>query len=561
MIFQGIPMPWEDETTLKLMVVDDEPDNLDLLYRTFRREFEVYKADSGLAALELLSQVGEMAVIISDQRMPRMSGTEFLSRTVEPFPDTMRIVLTGYTDVEDLVEAINSGKVFKYITKPWNSSELKAVVTQAAETYRVVKQRTHVLTQALKRESFFNEVMRAIRESLDYDNMLQTIVMTLGQTFESDYTVLYTVDTGKLTKPELDQALSYSVTPPAATTLAELESHCASISEWSLRTGDRQVDTLPLDAPFTALTLPLIYQQTVLAIVTLYRAQAPEPWADNTTQLIGSVAEQIALALSQAKLYQRIQAQTQQMRAELEVARQIQTNLLQQSLPAIDTVKIQARCLPAREVGGDFYEVFSHPQGDIWLAVGDVSGKGVPAALFMTSAISMLRRELSQDSSPAPDKVMQNLNRSLWNDLVSSNCFITLVLMCYNPTTHKLLYANAGHIYPLVWSQAEDRSAESPTYLQTRGVPLGILPEWTAAAGSRDLAPGDTLLIASDGLTEATVSHQTERGTAMLQQAGLWQLLRAQSPPLDLDTLLQRIHAGSPEQEDDQTVLSLEVLA
>jgi len=556
-------MTWEDDATLKLMVVDDEPDNLDLLYRTFRREFEVYTASSGFAALELLAQKGEMAVIISDQRMPRMNGTEFLSRTVHQFPDTIRIVLTGYTDVEDLVEAINSGKVFKYITKPWDSTELKSVVMQAAETYRVVKQRTHTLTQALKRESFFNEVMSAIRESLDYNSMLQTIVTTLGQTFETDFAVLYAVDAAEQSRPELDKALNFVIGQVPADMVSDLERHSLSMSEWVMETGDRKFDTLELQLPITSLTLPLRYQQATLAIVTLYRRGTVSCWAEETTQLLESVSEQIALALSQAKLYQRIQFQTQQMRAELEVALQIQTNFLRQSLPAVDTVRIQARCLPAREVGGDFYEIFSHPQGDIWLAVGDVSGKGVPAALFMASAISVLRRELSQDGSPAPDKVMQNLNQSLWNDLVSSNCFITLVLVCYNPTTHKLHYANAGHIYPLVWSQEAVRSpAKEPAYLKTRGVPLGILPDWAAAAGTMNLAPGDTLLLTSDGLTEATVTADSEAGAAaMLKQSGLWKLIQAQPSPLNLDTLLNVIQAGSHEQEDDQTVLSLEVRA
>ena len=556
-------MNWEDDTTLKLMVVDDEPDNLDLLYRTFRRDFEVYKADSGFAALELLEQVGEMAVIISDQRMPRMNGTEFLSRTVEQFPDTIRIVLTGYTDVEDLVEAINSGKVFKYITKPWDSNELKSVVTQAAETYRVVKQRTNALTQALKRESFFNAVMSAIRESLDYNNMLQTIVMTLGKTFAADYVVLYTVETGNHGRLELDQALSCGTNYLEPAVSDEIEAHSSAISEWALQTSDRKLDSLEPNAPITSLTVPLNYQQTVLAVVTLYQANTTFVWAENAYQLIDSVSEQIALALSQAKLYQRIQAQTQQMQAELEVARQIQTNLLRQSSPELENIRIQARCRPAQEVGGDFYEIFSHPQGDIWLAVGDVSGKGVPAALFMASAISVLRRELAQDSAPSPEKVMQNLNRSLWNDLVSSNCFITLALVCYNPKTYQLLYANAGHIYPLVWSEGMGRSPTTePTYLKTRGVPLGILPEWTASIGTIDLAPGDTLLLASDGLTEIRVADYSETGvTAMLKQAGLWRLLQAQPSPLDLDNLLTAIQAGSVAQEDDQTVLSLEIVA
>jgi response regulator RpfG family c-di-GMP phosphodiesterase len=179
-----------EENKLKLMVVDDEADNLELLHRTFRRDFEVFLAESGVKALQVLEQEGEMAIIISDQRMPKMNGTEFLSRTVDRFPDTMRILLTGYTDVEDLVGAINAGKVFKYIMKPWNPDDLTVVVQQAAETYRVLKQRTNELHRALRRESLFNTVTTAIRESLDYRSMLQTVVETIGHTFNTDTCIL-----------------------------------------------------------------------------------------------------------------------------------------------------------------------------------------------------------------------------------------------------------------------------------------------------------------------------------------------------------------------------------
>jgi len=179
-----------DVAKLKLLVVDDETDNLDLLYRTFRHEFDVYQANSALGALQLLEQEGEMGIIISDQRMPRMKGTELLSRTAEHFPDTIRIVLTGYTDVEDLVDAINTGKVFKYITKPWNPADLRSIIYQAAETYQAIKRRTGSLNRALRRESVFNAMITAIRESLDYRHILETIVKTLGQTFRVDACVL-----------------------------------------------------------------------------------------------------------------------------------------------------------------------------------------------------------------------------------------------------------------------------------------------------------------------------------------------------------------------------------
>ncbi|XGV99470.1 MAG: SpoIIE family protein phosphatase [Leptolyngbya sp. BL-A-14] len=561
-------------TKLKLMVVDDEPDNLDLLYRTFRRNFEVITAESAIDALQILEQQGEMAIIISDQRMPEMLGTEFLSKTVDRYPDTIRIVLTGYTDVEDLVEAINAGKVFKYITKPWNPDQLRSVVEQAAETYQVLKQRTNELRRALRRESLFNTMTTAIRESLDYSSMLQTIAETLGRTFAASRCVLRPIlndclEPTALTYSNLSQQPQPDGIQPLAMTTDE-----DALLQTVLQTRQLQVAQGVAEKEFQ-LVVPLLYQQEFLAILSLYREPIDPPWLAEDIELLQGVADQAALALSQAKLYQRTQEQAEQMRAELAVARQIQGNLLRQTLPDLDGMKVQACCFPAREVGGDFFEVYAHPQGDIWLAVGDVSGKGVPAALFMASAISVLRRELSQESPPEPHLVMQNLNRSLSEDLVSTNCFITMVLARYSPSTRQLVYANAGHIYPLVWSSrkvaaqvaAQGTAVVEPQYLKVRGVPLGILPIWKAASGRVELNSGEVMLLTSDGITEATVAtadngtmKTPQTVTAMLQQAGLWRMLMQEHAPLDLSHLLSRIRAHNTIQEDDQTILSLEVL-
>ncbi|MBD2057775.1 SpoIIE family protein phosphatase [Oculatella sp. FACHB-28] len=566
------------ESKLRLMVVDDESDNLDLLYRTFRREFDVFKAESALIALRLLDQEGEMAVIISDQRMPKMSGTEFLSRTVERFPDTTRIVLTGYTDVEDLVGAINTGKVFKYITKPWNPDELKRVVQQAADTYRVVKQRTTELQRALRRESLFNAVTTAIRESLDYRSMLQTVVNTIGRTFTADACILRPVESvgDPIHHRLLDEVFSYRTEASAAELSQNDANQPGAIAPVALKEAiaTRQIQIIPAEhqtAPYNQLIVPLSYQQDFLAILVLYRG-SDRLWSVEEIELIQGVSQQASLAISQAKLYQQIQEQTEQMRTELAVARQIQSNLLRQTLPEVEGVKVQACCYPAREVGGDFFEVYQHPQGDLWLAVGDVSGKGVPAALFMASAISVLRRELSQENPPAPNIVMRHLNSSLSEDLVGSNCFITMVLARYTPSTQQLVYANAGHIYPLIWSPQQvlalankpDVTVE-PTYLEVRGVPLGILPVWQAAAEELTLKSGQILLLASDGITEATVSDETigtsqQSTRSMLKQSGLWRLLIQQQGELSLTHLLTKIRAHHKVQEDDQTILSLEVL-
>ncbi|NET52937.1 MAG: response regulator, partial [Merismopedia sp. SIO2A8] len=188
-------MAQSGDEKLRLLIVDDEADNLDLLYRIFRQQFRVFRADSAFKALEVLAENGEMAIIISDQRMPRMKGTELLSRTVEPYPDTIRIVLTGYTDVEDLVDAINTGKVFKYITKPWKTPDLQAVIKQASETYRAIKQRTNDLRRALRRESVSNSISSAIRESLDVEQMYHSIARAFGQTFSAEVSLLIPFNT------------------------------------------------------------------------------------------------------------------------------------------------------------------------------------------------------------------------------------------------------------------------------------------------------------------------------------------------------------------------------
>ena len=562
-----------DQKKLKLMVVDDESDNLDLLYRTFRRDFRVYKADSGLSALKVLETEGEMAVIISDQRMPYMNGTEFLGKTVEQFPETIRILLTGYTDVDDLVDAINSGKVFKYITKPWNPDKLKGIVQQAAETYKILKRRTDELRRALQRESLFNAVTTAIRESLDYRSMLQTIVNTIGQTFKATGCILRPVESDRITR----EAFSYYAPDATGTELP-------SQAEVQMQDVLGKTQTLIIqiednDNQYTQLIVPLIYQQQLLAVLFIYQYINSPPWSPEEVQLIEGVTEQAALAISQAKLYQRTQEQAEQMIAELAVARQIQNNLLRQSWPEVEGLRVQACCYPAREVGGDFFEVYFHPQGDIWLAVGDVSGKGVPAALFMASAISVLRRELAQEISPEPDVVMQNLNAIMSDDLVSNNCFITMVLARYTPTTHELAYANAGHIYPLIWShetvlQQKDSSEcvkVEPDFLKVRSIPLGILPVWKRAIGHITLNSGEIFLLTSDGITEATITEpialaaetQTciELSTgSMLKQEGLWELLIQEPITFNLNNLLARLREHTNNiQEDDQTILSLEV--
>ena len=124
--------------TYKIMIVDDEHANLRVLERLFRPDRQVVTAPSGAEALVLLEQ-HDIALLISDQRMPAMTGIELMTKTVAIRPQMVKILLTGYTDVGSLIEALNSGLVYRYLTKPWNNDDLRLTVSRALEHYEVMK--------------------------------------------------------------------------------------------------------------------------------------------------------------------------------------------------------------------------------------------------------------------------------------------------------------------------------------------------------------------------------------------------------------------------------------
>lgn len=120
-----------------LIFIDDETDNLDALERVFRKKYNVLKCSSGPEALKILKEQDDISVIISDQRMPEMTGVEFLEKSMKIHPNAIRILLTGYTDLDSVIAAINSGQVYRYITKPWDTRDLQITVDQAVEKFEL----------------------------------------------------------------------------------------------------------------------------------------------------------------------------------------------------------------------------------------------------------------------------------------------------------------------------------------------------------------------------------------------------------------------------------------
>jgi signal transduction histidine kinase len=141
-----------------ILCVDDETDNVDALERLLRKKYRVLKATSGSAGLDLL-KTESVSLIISDQRMPKMTGVQFLSKSMKHAPEAIRILLTGYTDVESVIDAINSGEIYKYVTKPWDPVDLANTVDKAIEKFE--------LTHELREKNQALEAAYAELKSLD----------------------------------------------------------------------------------------------------------------------------------------------------------------------------------------------------------------------------------------------------------------------------------------------------------------------------------------------------------------------------------------------------------
>jgi two-component system response regulator HupR/HoxA len=152
-----------DYRQFPILLVDDEPDILRTFELSYGNDFDVLTAASGLEGLEL-QKSSDPAVIVADQRMPAMRGTEFLQRSIELRPDAVRIVLTGYTDIKAIIQAINGTRIFQYVTKPWETDELRLVLRRAVEIFHLARDRTRLLAelrQANDRLAAENEYFRA----------------------------------------------------------------------------------------------------------------------------------------------------------------------------------------------------------------------------------------------------------------------------------------------------------------------------------------------------------------------------------------------------------------
>ncbi len=304
-----------------------------------------------------------------------------------------------------------------------------------------------------------------------------------------------------------------------------------------------------LRAAGVRLALPLVSQGELVGLINLGQRLSEQDYSSDDRRLLGNLATQAAPAVRVAQLVRQQQLEAlerQRIEQELRVARLIQQFLLPKEVPSVAGWEVSAYYQPARAVGGDFYDFIYFPDGRIGFVIGDVTDKGVPAALVMATTRTLLRTTAEQ--LVAPGAVLERTNNLLVEN-IPPKMFVTCLYALLNPATGHLVFANAGHDVPF------RRTAEGVVELRARGMPLGLLPGMQYEQHETTLRPGESVLLYSDGLVEAHSPTREMFGFPRLQ------VLMAEPTEENLvPFLLDRLRDFTGprwEQEDDVTMVLL----
>jgi serine phosphatase RsbU (regulator of sigma subunit)/anti-sigma regulatory factor (Ser/Thr protein kinase) len=323
--------------------------------------------------------------------------------------------------------------------------------------------------------------------------------------------------------------------------------------------GAVDVDALELDSPAlrelraagVKLAVPLVSQGELIGVLNLGPRLSEQEYSSDDRRLLDSLAAQAAPALRVGQLVrqQELEARTRErFEQELEVARLIQQNFLPRELPELPGWHVAAYYRPAREVGGDFYDVIPLRDNQVGFVVGDVTDKGVPAALVMAATRSVLRA--SAQRLVDPGVVLERVNEHLCPDM-PAKMFVTCLYGVLEPATGRLRFANAGHDLPYV------KTADGVVELRARGMPLGLMPGMAYEEKEAVLAPGDSVLLHSDGIVEAHAPDRDMFGFPRLKDA----VGRHPGGGELIDRVLEelaRFTGPGAEQEDDITMVTLQ---
>lgn len=412
---------------------------------------------------------------------------------------------------------------------------------EQAKTLALLNEVSRELASILDRQELLRRIAERVKKIVDYDTFSVMLWNESTERLESAFGMRY------------EQAIPICMALPLHAGL----SGAAAANRRPVRVDDVLNDAryIPCEAGLpvrSEMVIPLLLQERLIGVLDLESIE-PKAFTAENERMLATLGSFIAVALENARLYEEVRENQSRLQEDLNTAREIQLGLLPRGARGIPGLDLAAAYVPARELGGDFYDFLPYGEGRLAIALGDVSGKGTAAALYGSLAIGTIR-EIVVDRACDPACMLALLNQRLQNTRLDAR-FIALLFGVYDAAHRRLTLANAGSPYPLLLRDGHVIS------VRLEGVPLGLLPGIEYDESALDLLPGDVVVFASDGILESENASEEEFGLQRLSA-----LLSSISPDDSAHAIAERIlaetddHSGAgTAPHDDRTLVVLRV--
>jgi sigma-B regulation protein RsbU (phosphoserine phosphatase) len=416
------------------------------------------------------------------------------------------------------------------------NARLHTRITRQARTLLLLNEIARELTSILNLDELLKRIAELLKRLIDYQMFSILLVDRTGeqlqhrfsQRFEERLHLKHDIPLGRGVVGYAAQAKQAILVPDVAK-------------------SDRYITVNPETR--SELAVPLIYQEKVIGVLDLEHTRRGY-FTEDHKRTLTTLAAQLAISIENARLYEQIARQEQRLERDMELARELQFRLLPHSRPKLKNLEVEAKFVPARTVGGDLYDFVTYSLSRLGIAIGDVSGKGAPAAIYAALVSGILRSHAPIE--PGPAEMLSAVNLSLAERRVAAQ-FVSIIYAVWDDERRTLLIANSGLPRPIY---CHDGKIE---FVDATGLPLGLFDEADYDEFSFKAKPGDLFVFYSDGILDARNRHGQSFGPERV--GAIVAACANKSANCVVNEIFKAVteHAAGVETFDDQTVVAIKV--
>ncbi len=423
-----------------------------------------------------------------------------------------------------------------------------AIAIENANVYESERRNREILT-------LLYDISLDVASTLDGEELIRKIATAVRGTIEHHILSIFLLDeeTRTLT-PRMIFRHDVQKTEKFDIRLGEGLVGTAALENRPLRVGNVHDDPRYIDMhseTVSEMVIPLAFKGRMIGVLDL-ESRKEDHFTEYDERLLMTLATRIASALVNAELYERVAENEQRYQRELDIAREIQRQLLPREIRPIGPLQLAVAFTPVAHLGGDHYDVIRFDDGRFAISVGDVAGKGAPAALYAALSSGIIRTRAARKYLPA--KMLELVNKTLQQRPIAGQ-YIALTYAVYDPGNRRLTLANSGLPYPILVRGGDF------SFLDVAGIPLGLFPNSTYQERALDLEDGDLVVIYTDGIIERRNAAGEEFGLRRLAQAVVD--CRDRQPSEVIESILGELdrYSHGRAANDDQTLFALKMTA